>query len=97
MGASFRNTDEILELAGCDLLTIAPKLLEELQRADGPVPRKLSTEIATASPIQKIDMDEKTFRWQLCNDPMASQKLDEGIRNFSTDIIKLESLLSSRI
>jgi transaldolase len=97
MGASFRNIDEILELAGCDLLTIAPKLLEELKKADGDVPRKLSLEAAKKADIQKIDVDEKTFRWMLCNDAMASDKLYEGIRNFSKDIVKLQQLLSSRI
>lgn len=97
MGASFRNTDEILELAGCDLLTIAPKLLDELQKAEGNVPRKLSPEMAKKADIQKIDVDEKTFRWMLCNDAMASDKLYEGIRTFSKDIVKLQQLLSSRM
>jgi transaldolase len=97
MGASFRNTDEILELAGCDLLTIAPKLLEELQKADGDVPRKLSPEAAKKANVQKLNVDEKTFRWMLCCDAMASDKLYEGIRNFSKDIVKLQQLLSSRM
>ncbi len=94
MGASFRNTDEILELAGCDLLTIAPKLLEELQKAEGDVPRKLSPE--TAATAAKIHLDEKIFRWMLCDNAMASDKLYEGIRNFSKDIVKLEKLLASK-
>ncbi len=97
MGASFRNTDEILELAGCDLLTIAPKLLDELQKAEGDVPRKLSPEAAKKADVQKLNVDEKTFRWMLCNDAMASDKLYEGIRNFSKDIVKLQQLLSSRM
>jgi transaldolase len=97
MGASFRNSDEILELAGCDLLTIAPKLLGELQKADGDVPRKLSPETAKKADVQKIKVDEKTFRWMLCNDAMASDKLYEGIRNFSKDIVKLQQLLASRM
>jgi transaldolase len=97
MGASFRNTDEILELAGCDLLTIAPKLLDELQKASGDVPCKLSPEAAKKADIQKITVDEKTFRWMLCYDAMASDKLYEGIRNFSKDIVKLQQLLSSRM
>jgi transaldolase len=97
MGASFRNTDEILELAGCDLLTIAPKLLDELQKAQGDVPLKLSAETAKQADIQKITVDEKTFRWMLSNDAMASDKLYEGIRNFSKDIVKLQQLLSSRM
>ncbi len=95
MGASFRNTDEILELAGCDLLTIAPKLLEELQKAEGPVPRKLDPEKAKALPMEKIPFDEKTFRWMLCENAMATEKLAEGIRNFSKDIVKLEQLIGS--
>ncbi|HUD00840.1 MAG TPA: transaldolase [Rhabdochlamydiaceae bacterium] len=97
MGASFRNTDEILELAGCDLLTIAPKLLDELQKAQGDVPRKLSPETAKKADVHKINIDEKTFRWMLCNDAMASEKLFEGIRNFSKDIVKLQQLLDSRM
>ena len=97
MGASFRNADEILELAGCDLLTIAPKFLEELQKAQGSVPRKLSPEAAKKADIQKLQVDEKTFRWMLCNDAMASDKLYEGIRTFSKDIVKLQQLLSSRM
>jgi transaldolase len=97
MGASFRNTDEILELAGCDLLTIAPKLLDELQKASGDVPRKLSPDAAKKSEVHKILVDEKTFRWMLCCDAMASDKLYEGIRNFSKDIVKLQELLSSRM
>jgi len=97
MGASFRNTDEILELAGCDLLTIAPKLLEELQNAEGDLPRKLLSENAQKADVQKINVDEKTFRWMLCNDAMASDKLYEGIRTFGKDIVKLQQLLSSRM
>lgn len=97
MGASFRNTDEILELAGCDFLTIAPKFLDELQKAEGDVLRKLSPETAKKSDIQKIAINEKTFRWMLCNDAMASDKLYEGIRTFSKDIVKLQQLLSSRM
>jgi transaldolase len=90
MGASFRNVDEILELAGCDLLTIAPKLLQELQTAQGDVPQKLVADKAQHMKIEKIPMDEKTFRWMLCADAMASDKLYEGIRNFAKDIVKLE-------
>lgn len=97
MGASFRNADEILELAGCDLLTISPNFLEELQKAEGPVPRKLDPEAAKKLSIDKITVDEKTYRWMLCNDPMASDKLYEGIRNFARDSLKLESLLESRL
>lgn len=97
MGASFRNTSEILELAGCDLLTIAPKFLEELQKTEGSVSKKLDTEAAKKATFDPIDLDEKTFRWMLCNDAMASDKLYEGIRNFAKDSAKLENLLDSRL
>lgn len=97
MGASFRNSEEILELAGCDLLTIAPKLLDELQKATGPVERKLSPEKAKAASIKKISLDEKTFRWMLNENAMATEKLAEGIRNFAKDIVKLEKILEQRL
>ena len=97
MGASFRNIDEILALAGCDLLTIAPKLLDELQKATGPVPQKLTRSASKAKSIQRIDLTENTFRWMLCEDPMANDKLAEGIRNFAKDLIKLEKNLSQRL
>lgn len=90
MGASFRNIDEILELAGCDLLTIAPKLLQELQTAQGPVPKKLDVDAAKKMSLEKIHLDEKMFRWMLNEDPMATDKLAEGIRNFAKDVVKLE-------
>lgn len=90
MGASFRNTDEILELAGCDLLTIAPPLLEELAKAEGNVPRKLDPAEAKKSTIQKIPLDEKDFRLILNDNAMATEKLSEGIRKFAEDAIKLE-------
>jgi transaldolase len=93
MGASFRNSGEILELAGCDLLTIAPKFLEELQKAEGPVPRKLDPAESKKLDIKKVDMNEKTFRWMLCENAMADEKLAEGIRNFAKDIVKLEKML----
>src|SRR5213075_325799 len=95
MGASFRKTDQILALAGCDLLTIAPDLLEKLQKAEGPVERKLSVEKARAEKIDKIRMDEKTFRWMHNEDQMATDKLAEGIRRFDADARKLESLIIS--
>ncbi len=97
MGASFRNSGEILELAGCDLLTIAPKLLDELQKTEGTVPRKLDPSQAQKMDIQKIAIDEKAFRWQLCADAMATEKLYEGIRKFAEDIVKLEKLIEQRI
>lgn len=93
MGASFRNVDEILELAGCDLLTIAPEFLEQLQKLDGDVPRKLDPAKAKTLDINKINVDEKTYRLMLCEDAMAVEKLNEGIRNFAKDIVKLEKTL----
>lgn len=95
MGASFRNKDEILELAGCDLLTIAPSLLQELQQSDAPVPRKLDP--AKKSSIEKLTLDEKSFRYLLNEDAMATEKLSEGIRNFVKDIVKLEKMIASRV
>ncbi len=95
MGASFRNKGEILELAGCDLLTIAPKLLEELKTSSDPVTKKLDAEKAKASTQEKISLDEKTFRYMLNENAMATEKLSEGIRNFAKDIVKLEKLLES--
>ncbi len=93
MGASFRNSDEIIELAGCDLLTIAPKLLEELQSSEGAVPRKLDPQAAKAQKIEPITVNEKLFRLMLNDNQMATEKLSEGIRNFSKDIVKLETLI----
>ncbi len=97
MGASFRNTDEILELAGCDLLTIAPKLLEELSLMEGPVPHKLDTAKAQTLSLEKITLTEKDFRWMLCQNAMASEKLDEGIRNFAKDALKLEKIIEQKL
>jgi transaldolase len=90
MGASFRNKEEILELAGCDLLTIAPNLLEELKNLEGPLDRKLNPSESKNVEIEKLAMDEKTFRLMLNNDAMANDKLAEGIRNFALDATKLE-------
>ncbi|MBP9841448.1 MAG: transaldolase [Simkaniaceae bacterium] len=95
MGASFRNSGEILALAGCDLLTIAPKFLKELQETEGAVPLQLDKEKAKNSSIQKITLDEKGFRLALNENQMATEKLSEGIRNFIKDTLKLEKLLDS--
>lgn len=95
MGASFRSVGQILELAGCDFLTISPSLLEELFKSDVPFECKLTTETAKASDLQKMDVDEKTFRFLLNEDAMATEKTAEGIRKFSSDIVKLEKLLCS--
>lgn len=94
MGASFRNVDEILDLAGCDFLTIAPSLLDELKKMEGNVLKKLKAEDSKGMDLEKIHVDEKTFRWLLCNDEMASEKLYDGIRGFARDTIKLEELIA---
>lgn len=95
MGASFRNADEILELAGCDLLTIAPALLAELAAAQGDVPRKLDPQAAQTANIDKIAIDEKTFRLLLNDDAMATEKLSEGIRKFAEDAALLENKIAA--
>ncbi len=97
MGASFRNTGEILELAGCDLLTIGPEWLEELQNSNEPVERKLSPEAAKAANIERIDVDEKVFRWLLNEEAMATDKLADGIRKFAADIVKLEGIIAKSV
>jgi transaldolase len=97
MGASFRNTGEFLELAGCDLLTISPALLGDLQNAAGPVPRKLKPENAAAEGGEKLHLDEKAFRWMHNEDAMATEKLSEGIRLFAADSRKLEQALTARL
>jgi transaldolase len=97
MGASFRNTGEILELAGCDLLTIAPKLLGELQKMETPVVRKLSPEAAQKMDIPKVPVDEKSFRWLLNEEAMATEKLSEGIRLFAADSRKLDARLEELV
>ena len=97
MGASFRNKEEILELAGSDLLTIAPALLEELQSNEGTVTPKLTPALAAASPLEKITLDEKAFRWLHNEDQMATEKLSEGIRLFAADSLKLEKFLTEKL
>jgi transaldolase len=93
MGASFRNVGEITELAGCDLLTIAPELLGELQKQEGTLTRKLSVESARSQNIERIQLDEKTFRWMMNEDPMATEKLADGIRRFAADLNKLKEFV----
>lgn len=96
MGASFRNTGEITELAGCDKLTISPALMDELANADETLPRKLDA--AKCAPQPKLSrLDEKTFRWQHNQDAMATEKLAEGIRAFAVDLGKLETLLKQKL
>ena len=97
MGASFRNVGEIIELAGSDLLTISPQLLEEMQKTPGAVTRKLTPELAAASTLEKIHLDEKAFRWQHNEDAMATEKLGEGIRAFAADTVKLEKYLAPKL
>jgi transaldolase len=96
MGASFRNIGQITELAGCDLLTIGINLLQELQSKDGTLDRKLDPKTAALSEIARLDLDEKTFRYALNDDAMATEKLAEGIRIFAADAIKLEQLIQKR-
>jgi transaldolase len=95
MGASFRTTDQIKALAGCDNLTISPKLLDALAQEEAELPRALSPD--SASGAAKITMDEATFRWELNADAMATEKLAEGIRNFDADHQKLEALVAERM
>jgi len=97
MGASFRNKEEIIELAGCDRLTIAPALLEQLQASADPVVKKLDASAVESMEIEKIDASESNFRWMMNEDAMATEKLAEGIRNFAADIVKLENIIKSKI
>jgi transaldolase len=96
MGASFRNTGEILELAGCDCLTIGPGLLDDLEQSQETVVQKLS-ESQTGIDEEKVVLDEAAFRWAMNEDAMATEKLAEGIRNFAKDQVKLEKLIESRL
>jgi transaldolase len=93
MGASFRKTSQILDLAGCDLLTISPDLLGKLDAAEGDVPRRLTVEGAQAAHVDRIDLDEPTYRWLHNEDAMAVEKLAEGIRQFHADAEKLLALI----
>jgi len=97
MGASFRNIGEIKELAGCDLLTISPNLLKELDSTEGELPRKLDPEKAKSMNIEKIPLDEATFETMHQADRMASDKLTEGIKGFSDALVSLEKLLADRL
>ncbi|OUW17351.1 MAG: transaldolase [Opitutales bacterium TMED158] len=97
MGASFRNKGEIVELAGCDLLTISPGLLAELQADSAPIDRKLSPDAAAGMDIERIEITEKSFRWLFSEDAMATEKTAEGIRNFAADIRKLETMIQEKL
>jgi transaldolase len=96
MGASFRNKGEIIALAGCDKLTIAPKLLEELKSSTDPFDRKLDPSKIQVDPSKAIVLDEKTFRWMLNEDAMATDKLAEGVRKFAEDALKLEEIVRKK-
>ena len=97
MGASFRNVGEIQELAGCDLLTISPQLLAELQKSEVPLARTLSPEIARKSKIEKLPLDEKKFRWLFNENAMATEKTAEGIRLFNIDAEKLAKFVATKL
>jgi transaldolase len=97
MGASFRSKDQLLQLSGCDLLTISPNLLEELNQDTSEITQKLDLDKAQNMNIEKINLTESKFRYLLNDDIMANEKLSEGIRKFSADIIKLENKILSNI
>ncbi len=97
MGASFRSAGEILELAGCDLLTISPQLLGELKNSTAPLPRKLSPDLAKESKLEKLVLDEKKFRWLMNDNQMATEKTAEGIRQFNADAVKLEKFIAAKL
>jgi len=97
MGASFRTVNQIVQLAGCDLLTISPALLADLSKSDAPVPRILSPEWAAGQNVTRVDMNEKVFRWMFNEDAMAVEKTAEGIRVFAADINKLEAQIGAAL
>lgn len=97
MGASFRNTGEILELAGCDRLTIAPALLEQMTSSSSIVEQKLDAAKSTEMQMEKVEVDENAFRWMMNENAMATEKLAEGIRNFAKDIVKLENIIKAKV
>jgi len=97
MGASFRNTGQILELAGCDNLTISPELMAELSKSTDPVERKLAPEKASRADVEKLQLDEKKFRYLVNENAMATEKTSEGIRKFAADIVKLEKFIASKL
>eukprot|EP00339_Tiarina_fusa_P002128 CAMPEP_0117042100 /NCGR_PEP_ID=MMETSP0472-20121206/29347_1 /TAXON_ID=693140 ORGANISM="Tiarina fusus, Strain LIS" /NCGR_SAMPLE_ID=MMETSP0472 /ASSEMBLY_ACC=CAM_ASM_000603 /LENGTH=312 /DNA_ID=CAMNT_0004753265 /DNA_START=62 /DNA_END=1000 /DNA_ORIENTATION=- len=97
MGASFRNTGEITHLAGCDRLTISPGLLDDLAASTEAVEKKLDASKSAAMDIEKLEMDEKTFRWMMNEDAMATEQLANGIRQFGKDIVKLEDIIKGKM
>jgi transaldolase len=97
MGASFRNVNQIVGLAGCDLLTISPELLDQLEQAEGDLDRTLDPVKAQASMEERLHLDEKTFRWMHNEDAMATEKLAEGVRKFNSDALHLEEFALSQV
>ena len=97
MGASFRNVGQILELVGCDLLTISPELMKELSESYQSIERKLTPEKAQSAKIDKLELDEKKFRYLLNEDAMATDKTGEGIRKFVADMRKLENVVAGKL
>src|SRR6266567_820073 len=97
MGASFRNAGQILELAGCDLLTISPELMKELSESNDPIERKLDPERAKSADIKRLELDEKKFRYLLNDNAMATEKTAEGIRKFAADVVKLEKFVATKL
>jgi len=97
MGASFRNVGQILELAGCDALTISPELMKELSESCEPVERKLEPEKAKKADVPRLELDEKKFRYLVNDDAMATEKTAEGIRKFAADVVKLEKFVAGKI
>jgi transaldolase len=97
MGASFRNKGEILELAGCDLLTISPQLLGELKASSEPVTQKLTADSASGAKLERLDLDEKKFRWLFNENAMATEKTAEGIRQFHADAMKLDQFIRTQL
>jgi len=97
MGASFRNTGQIVELAGCDCLTISPELMKELSESNQLLERKLDPEKAKQAKVERLKLNEKTFRYMLNDNAMATEKTAEGIRKFAADIVKLEKFVASKL
>ena len=97
MGASFRNVGQIIELAGCDALTISPELMKELSESYEPLERKLDPEKAKESDVQRLELDEKKFRYLVNDNAMATEKTAEGIRKFAADVVKLEKFVASKL
>src|SRR5438128_11332004 len=97
MGASFRNVGQIIELAGCDALTISPELMKELSESYEPVERKLDPEKAKHADVKRLELDEKKFRYLVNDNAMATEKTAEGIRKFAADVVKLEKFVASKL